>query len=61
MKKEALSQFGNPELILFGFLLFFTCFLGILVWVSWKNNRKHFDKMSHMPFERNSDEVKNNG
>lgn len=55
MKKEALSQFGHPDLILLSFLLFFFCFLGVVVWALLKTNKKHFTKMSLMPF---SDERK---
>lgn len=49
MKKEALSQFGHPDLILLSFLLFFFCFLGVLIWALAKTNKKHFDKMAKMP------------
>jgi cbb3-type cytochrome oxidase subunit 3 len=49
MKKEALSQFGHPDLILLSFLLFFFCFLGVVIWATAKTNKKHFEKMSKMP------------
>lgn len=49
MKKEALSQFGHPDLILISFLLFFFCFLGVLFWALSKTNKKHFETMSKMP------------
>ena len=51
MKKEALSQFGHPDLILFSFLLFFFCFLGVVIWALSKKNKKHFKKMSELPLE----------
>jgi cbb3-type cytochrome oxidase subunit 3 len=49
MKKEALSQFGHPNLISLSFLLFFFCFLGVLVWALSKSNKSHFDKMARLP------------
>jgi cbb3-type cytochrome oxidase subunit 3 len=49
MKKEALSLFGNPDLILFAFLLFFFSFLGILWWTFHKSNKKKFDLASRIP------------
>lgn len=49
MKKEALSQFGHPDLILLSFLLFFFCFLGVVVWAMLQSNKDHFIKMSNMP------------
>ncbi len=51
MKKFALGQFGHPDLILFSFLLFFFCFLGVLVWVLSKRNKNYFKKMSKLPLE----------
>lgn len=50
MKKEVLSQFTNPDLILLSFLMFFFCFIGVLVWVMLKSNKSYFKKMSMMPF-----------
>lgn len=49
MKKEALSQFGHPDLILLSFLLFFFCFIGVVIWSLLKVNREHFLKMSKLP------------
>lgn len=49
MKKEALSQFGHPDLILLSFLLFFFCFIGVVIWALLKTNKKHFELMSQMP------------
>lgn len=49
MKKEALSQFGNPELVFLAFFLFSLCFLGVLVWTFQKSRKKHFSKMADMP------------
>lgn len=49
MKKEALSQFGHPDLILLSFLLFFFCFIGVVIWAMSKTNKKHFESMSKMP------------
>lgn len=51
MKKEALSQFGHPDLILLSFLLFFFCFIGIVIWALLKTNKEHFEKMSTMPLK----------
>lgn len=49
MKKEALSQFGHPDLILFSFLLFFFCFIGVVIWTLLKSNKEHFKKMARLP------------
>lgn len=49
MKKEALDLFGQPELILFAFLLFFVSFLGILFWTFHKSNKKKFELASQIP------------
>lgn len=51
MKKEVLSQFTNPDLILLSFLLFFACFIGVVVWALLKSNKDHFDRMSRLPLE----------
>lgn len=56
MKKEALSQFGYPELILFSFLLFFFCFIGVVIWALSKKNKKHFDIMSKLPLQKEKKE-----
>lgn len=53
MKKLALSQFGYPDLILFSFLLFFFCFIGVVIWALSKQNKKHFERMSKLPLEAN--------
>jgi len=52
MKKEALSQFGHPDLILFSFLLFFFCFIGMVIWALSKRNKDHFKKMSELPLQK---------
>lgn len=49
MKKEALSQFGHPDLILLSFLLFFFCFIGVVIWAMSKSNKVYFEKMSKLP------------
>ncbi len=59
MKKEVLSQFGQPDLILFGFLLFFFCFIGMIFWVYHRSRKDHYTKMSKLPLEisRNREQV----
>jgi len=52
MKKEALSQFGHPDLILFSFLLFFFCFIGMVIWALSRANKNHFLKMSKLPLQK---------
>lgn len=49
MKKEALSLFNQPDLILFAFMLFFISFLGILWWTFHKANEKKFEAASRIP------------
>lgn len=56
MKKEALSQFGHPDLILFSFLLFLSCFIGVVIWTLLKSNKKHFEKMSKLPLQKEKKE-----
>ncbi|MEZ4744066.1 MAG: cbb3-type cytochrome c oxidase subunit 3 [Bdellovibrionota bacterium] len=51
MKQEALSLFNHPELILTAFLLFFSTFLGILIWALKKSRQDHYDKMASLPLE----------
>lgn len=51
MKKEVLSQFGHPDLILFSFLLFLFCFLGVLAWTLQKGRKKYFLEMAQMPLQ----------
>lgn len=54
MKKDALSQFGHPDLILLSFMLFFFCFIGVVIWALLKSNKDHFKKMSHLPLDDES-------
>jgi len=61
MKKEALSQFGHPDLILLSFLLFFFCFLGVVIWALSKQNKKHFTKMSLLPLQNEEQSFKAGG
>lgn len=61
MKKEVLSQFVNPDLVLLSFLLFFACFIGVVIWATLKSNKKHFDKMSKMPLEGDDEKGGQNG
>lgn len=49
MKSEALLQYEYPGLIVFAFLLFFICFLGILLWTFQKSRQDHFKKMADLP------------
>jgi len=51
MKKDALSLFNQPELILLAFLLFLFSFLGIVVWTYHKSNKKKFEQASRIPLE----------
>ena len=51
MKKEALSYFDRPELILFAFILFFVTFIGITIWTFSKSRKNHFRQMSEMPLK----------
>ena len=58
MKKEILAQFGQPDLILFGFLLFFGCFLAVLIGIVFSSKTNYFEKQAQIPFAdgRDSDE-----
>lgn len=59
MKKEALSQFNNPDLILAGFMIFFIGFLFIVFNTFRKANKKKYEEISRMPLENKSNgEVK---
>ena len=57
MKKETLAHFVDyPDLVLFGFLLFFVCFLGVLIWVNLKSRRLVYQNLELLPLE--SDELR---
>ena len=51
MKKEVLSLFNSPELVIVGFLLFFMTFIGVLFWTMRKSQKNHYEKMSLLPLE----------
>ncbi len=53
MKKEALSAFTNPDMILIGFLLFFFCFLGVLLWTVIVADKNYFSKVKMIPLTDN--------
>ena len=55
MKKEVLSHFSNPTLTLIGFLLFFACFIGVVIWTFRKSRKSHYDKMSKLPLKENGE------
>ncbi|PIT98785.1 MAG: hypothetical protein COT74_13915 [Bdellovibrionales bacterium CG10_big_fil_rev_8_21_14_0_10_45_34] len=49
MKKEALSQFQNPELVLLAFLLFLITFLALTYFVMRKGSKEYYQKLSQLP------------
>lgn len=49
MKKEALSQFGHPDLVLFGFLLFVAVFVYVLIRVTFLLPKHEVKFLSHLP------------
>ena len=49
MKKEVLSHFTNPDLILLSFLLFFFVFIFLLYKVFFITTKKEHDKHSLIP------------
>ena len=49
MKKEALSHFNNPDLVLFGFMLFFFTFIAVLFWVYRKSSGVEYAKLAQLP------------
>lgn len=51
MKKEALSHFTQPDLILFGFILFVVCFLGVCVWVNLKSRQGIYKNLEKIPLD----------
>ncbi len=51
MKKEALSQFGHPDLILFSFILFFVCFLCVNLWVFHRSRRETYKMIEKLPLD----------
>lgn len=54
MKKEALSHFTHPDWILFSFLLFFFCFIGVCIWVNLKSRRQIYMDLEKLPLEQKS-------
>ncbi len=49
MKQLALSQFNDVYLIVIGFFLFFSVFIGAVFWVYRKGSKKHYDYLSKLP------------
>jgi hypothetical protein len=52
MKKEALSHFAQPDLILFSFLLFFVSFIGVCIWVNLRSRREIYKALEMLPLDR---------
>ncbi len=49
MKQLALSQFNDIYLVVIGFFLFFSVFIGAVFWVYRKGSKKHYDYLSQLP------------
>jgi cbb3-type cytochrome oxidase subunit 3 len=49
MKQLALSQFNDIYLIVIGFFLFFSVFIGAVLWAYRKGSKKHYDYLSQLP------------
>lgn len=51
MKQQFLSNFPFLDLVVVGQLLFFTIFLGALVWVFRSGSKEFYDKLAALPLE----------
>ena len=60
MKKEVLSHFTNPDLILMSFLLFFFVFLFLLYKVFFITSKKEHEKHSLIPLFEKKKKIKEN-
>lgn len=54
MKKEVLTQVTSA-LPITGLVIFFAVFVGLLIWVSLKENRKKFSNAKLVPFQDGSE------
>jgi cbb3-type cytochrome oxidase subunit 3 len=51
MKSEVLSRFDLINLPIIALVIFFTLFIGVVVWSIMKENKMKFQKASHMPLD----------
>jgi len=51
MKQQFLINFPYMDLVVVGQLLFFTIFLGALVWVFRSGSREFYEKLAALPLE----------
>lgn len=49
MFKQAFMNFSDSHLIVIGFLLFMTTFLGALIWTFFVQDKNFYKQMSEMP------------
>jgi cbb3-type cytochrome oxidase subunit 3 len=49
MKQLALSQFNDIYLVVIGFFLFFSVFIGAVFWACRKGSKKRYDYLSKLP------------
>lgn len=51
MMKDKLIHFTDSNLIVFGFILFMSVFLGTLIWTLFIQEEKFYDKLSTLPLK----------
>lgn len=56
MKQEGLKYFTDTHLTLIALIIFFVFFVCMLVFVFSKRNKKHYEKLSKMPFKETFNE-----
>ncbi|MCB0414384.1 MAG: CcoQ/FixQ family Cbb3-type cytochrome c oxidase assembly chaperone [Bdellovibrionales bacterium] len=51
MKKEALSYYANPELVMLTLFLFFLLFVGVVLWTYRKSGKNYYDEIARLPLK----------
>lgn len=49
MTKQWLAHFNDTQVALFGFLLFFSVFVVVLLWTYRKNSKNYYQEISNLP------------
>lgn len=50
MKAEGLKYFTEAPMMVIGFLIFFVCFLGFVLWVNRRGSTDYYRRISRLPF-----------
>ena len=52
MKKEVLSHFDMIHLPITALIIFLVLFMGVLFWVSMKENKKKYSELENLPLDQ---------